>query len=344
MELKSKVSVVTIIFNLRKAGRINSFIQCLKSVHNQTYKNIEHIVVDGNSTDGTMDVVRKYAAKGWIKYISEPDKGLYDAMNKGARMATGDYVAFLNSDDFWHDPRGVEWTVEALENSGAVFSFAPSYVLDREFPVHKVFTSIGSALMRMPFCHQTMFARRDAFLYMGGFNIKSYRSAADYNLILRMLTVGYPFVFVPHCFTSYRHGGYSATATGISNVECVKSIFEVYSAMMPEFTMQDAEKMFREHIVPNRLLEIVMPKLCPAMQAAVKELPAEPADGSCTKFNLYEYSYPVRPEELDPDTDWLMSRTTVKYFGIPVIRTLHTTGGMKVKLFGIPVWSKRKVL
>ena len=54
MELKSKVSVVTIIFNLRKAGRINSFIQCLKSVHNQTYKNIEHIVVDGNSTDGTM--------------------------------------------------------------------------------------------------------------------------------------------------------------------------------------------------------------------------------------------------------------------------------------------------
>ena len=90
-----RVTVVSAIFNIVKAGRTKVFLKNLESVHNQTHDDIEHVVVDGGSTDGTLKILEKYAKKGWIRYISEPDKGIYDAMNKGARMGTGDYVAFL---------------------------------------------------------------------------------------------------------------------------------------------------------------------------------------------------------------------------------------------------------
>jgi len=79
------VTIVTITFNLIKAGREKTFRQCLESVHNGTYKNVEHIVIDGASKDGTLDLIKEYANKGWVKYISEPDSGIYDAMNKGVR-------------------------------------------------------------------------------------------------------------------------------------------------------------------------------------------------------------------------------------------------------------------
>ena len=91
-----KVTVVTATYNLIKDGREKFFRQCVESIHNQTYKNIEHLVIDGASKDGTIDLIKEYADKGWIKYVSEPDKGMCDAMNKGIKIATGEYVAILN--------------------------------------------------------------------------------------------------------------------------------------------------------------------------------------------------------------------------------------------------------
>jgi glycosyltransferase involved in cell wall biosynthesis len=87
-------SIITVVFNGEKL--IEGTIQ---SVLNQTYPNIEYIIVDGASKDGTMDIVNKYVDKQAIRWVSEPDKGLYDAMNKGLKMATGDFVLFLNAGD-----------------------------------------------------------------------------------------------------------------------------------------------------------------------------------------------------------------------------------------------------
>jgi glycosyltransferase involved in cell wall biosynthesis len=88
-------------------------------VQNQTYKNIEHIVIDGASTDGTLDLLKEYQEKGWIKYYSEPDRGIYDALNKGIERANGKYVVCLNSDDFYCDNRAVEYLVKRAESVGA---------------------------------------------------------------------------------------------------------------------------------------------------------------------------------------------------------------------------------
>ena len=101
MVKKPKVTVITITFNLIKAGRKQTFIKCMESVHNQNYKNIEHLIIDGASTDGTLDLLKEYQKKGYIKYKSKKDKGIWDAMNKGIDVASGDYITFLNSDDFY---------------------------------------------------------------------------------------------------------------------------------------------------------------------------------------------------------------------------------------------------
>ena len=95
-----KISIITVCFNSQKTiGRT------FDSVLRQTYPNIEYLVIDGQSTDGTTDIIREYEPlfQGRMKWVSEKDEGIYDAMNKGIRMATGDLIGILNSDDYYED-------------------------------------------------------------------------------------------------------------------------------------------------------------------------------------------------------------------------------------------------
>lgn len=209
------VSVVTVCYNLISADRKYTFVQCVASVQSQTYSRIEHLVIDGGSTDGTLELLEEYQAKGWIRFISEPDKGIYDAMNKGIRAAAGKYVVFLNSDDFWHGCSGVADSVAALESSGAGFSYASRNVVHQNGKLkHVEQASIGVFAIMMPFCHQTMFTRRDVLLKHGGFDDATFRSAADYDLILRILLDGVSCIYVPTNFTSFRLNGFSCTEEG----------------------------------------------------------------------------------------------------------------------------------
>lgn len=214
------VTVVTVCFNLLKNKRGSCFDQCLRSVQQQDYPCIEHLVIDGASTDGTVDMLQEYERQGIIRLISEPDSGIYEAMNKGIRHARGKYVVFLNSDDFWHDAKAVSASAAALERSGAAFSYAPRTIVreDGSFYCTEA-AALGVFPCQMPFCHQTMFTRRDILLRMNGFDAAQYRSAADYELILRILLGGHQGVYVPLNFTSFRLGGFSA-GDALSRQEC----------------------------------------------------------------------------------------------------------------------------
>jgi glycosyltransferase involved in cell wall biosynthesis len=116
-----KISIITVCYNSEKY-----ICTAIESVLSQTCKNIEYIIVDGNSTDNTLDIVKSYEPQfgGRMRWISEPDAGLYDAMNKGIRMAAGDYVAILNVDDFYNYSGSIETVVNHLRETGADMCFS----------------------------------------------------------------------------------------------------------------------------------------------------------------------------------------------------------------------------
>lgn len=213
---KPLVSIITVCYNLVSGGRVTHFKQCVTSVLEQTYTNIEHIIIDGGSQDGTVELLKSIKEQtektkpGKLWYISEPDKGIYDAMNKGIKAAKGKYIAFLNSDDYWHGANGVEMSVAALESNNAAFSYAPRTVVSESGDfLHNENSAIGIFAECMPFCHQTMFTRRDVLLEHKGFDGEHYRSSADYDLIVRIILSGAHGIYVPLNFTSFRRGGFS---------------------------------------------------------------------------------------------------------------------------------------
>ena len=204
------VTVVTAVFNLIKNKRLEYFKQCVTSVLNQTYSHIDHLVIDGASTDGTREWLEDYAPHGHFRLVSEADTGIYDAMNKGIHLAKGKYIAFLNSDDYWHGVNGIRDSVEALERTGAAFSYAPvNYVDENNKTLSTDWGRIGQFANQVPFNHQTMFTRKDILEKYNGFNDKLYKSAADYDFFLKLILNGEAPVYVENNFTSFRMGGFS---------------------------------------------------------------------------------------------------------------------------------------
>jgi len=181
-----KVSVITVALNA--AETIEATI---KSVLSQDYKDIEYIVVDGGSTDGTLDIINKYKNK-IAKVISEPDKGIYDAMNKGLKSSTGDILATLNSDDVYADQTTVSRMAEFIQNNGLDAAYGDLIYVDRrDTGLVKRFWQPGR-YKRGAFCygwvipHPTFFCRKGIFERFGYFNDKL-QIAADFELMLRLI-------------------------------------------------------------------------------------------------------------------------------------------------------------
>lgn len=177
-----KISIITVCYNSAK-----TIEKTFQSVKSQTYKNIEYIVVDGKSKDGTLDTVKKYK-EVVSKFVSEPDKGLYDAMNKGVHMATGDVVGILNSDDIFTDQFVLENVAKFhLENNvdasvGNITQFNESGKIVRKYSAknwHPEKLKIGF----MP-AHPAIFFKRDLFKKYGNYQL-DFISGADYELIIR---------------------------------------------------------------------------------------------------------------------------------------------------------------
>ena len=218
------VTVVTVTHNLIKGGREETIRQCIESVRAQDYPHIEHIVMDGASTDGTLELLQEYASQGWIRVYSEPDKGIYDAMNKGIRKAQGEYVNFLNSDDYFHDLHGVTASMECLMKSGADYSFADARAVEQNGNAFLWKGDLSKLLTGEHYCHQTMWIKTEVLKQLGGFDL-SYRVSADSDLMIRLYAQGYRHAYVPLCFLTYRIGGFSGVNAAQSRKEHSAAFF-----------------------------------------------------------------------------------------------------------------------
>lgn len=201
------VSVVTVTFNAAKV-----LGETLDSVRRQTYRNIEHIVVDGGSRDGTVDVIR--ANEDHVAYWrSEPDSGIYDAFNKGIALARGKYVGILNADDFY-EPDQIEKAVAALEETGAPFVHGNITMhgwQGQDVDIHGDPCYEVRIAERMPSLHHvTTLARLDVFKQHGLF-MTAYKIAGDYDWYLRLTQKGVIGLHVPAIHGHMRAGGISTT-------------------------------------------------------------------------------------------------------------------------------------
>lgn len=262
------VTVVTVVYNLVKGGREEVFRQCVESVHAQDYPAVEHLVIDGASDDGTRELVGEYEKRGWLTCISEPDEGIYDAMNKGLARARGKYIAFLNSDDLWHDARGVRLSVRLLELSQADFSYAPTRFIKQDGSFSNYWGALPATFVsNHPFCHQTMFARVERLRQLGGFAKEHFRIAADYDLITKMLLRGAKPVYVPLCFTSFRLGGFSADDSVVQE-EVATVHRNHYGPLIGE---KEAEKL-RSGQLPVKLFQVLQDLLHPAVAQELRDI------------------------------------------------------------------------
>ena len=181
-----KVSIITVSYN--SAATIGD---TLASVAAQTHPQVEHLVVDGASSDGTLEMVRQRGGHV-AKLVSEPDRGIYDAMNKGLALATGDVVGFLNADDMLASTQTVAAMANALATTDADAIYGDLVYVRQERPDQVVrhwhSGEFWPGRLRYGWMppHPTLYVRRDRLLAMGGFDIRL-RIAADYDLMLRLL-------------------------------------------------------------------------------------------------------------------------------------------------------------
>ena len=210
-----KISIITVCFNSAK-----TIEDTMRSVLSQDYKNIEHIIVDGGSADGTLDILTKY--QGQIsRCISEPDKGVYEAMNKGIKLSSGDVIAVLNSDDVYTDQSIVGRMVEFMQSNGLDAGYGDIVYIDQNNTNHVTRFWKTGEYKRGAFCygwvlpHPTFFCRKEIFEKYGYFNEK-FQIAADFELMLRFIEkhrikVGY----LPKVIVKMRAGGKANVLRGI---------------------------------------------------------------------------------------------------------------------------------
>lgn len=204
-----KISIITVSYN--SAQTIEHTIQ---SVLSQTYPNIEYILVDGASQDNTLKILEKYKSK-ISKFISEKDNGIYHAMNKGIKMATGDIIGILNSDDFYADDNVLNDVVTTFEKSKADSIYADLQYVDANNTqkIKRYWKSgtykPGDFLFGWMPPHPTFFVKREVYEKYGLFN-ESLRSAADYELMLRFIHKHQISVdYLPRVIVKMRSGGQS---------------------------------------------------------------------------------------------------------------------------------------
>lgn len=221
-----KVSIITVSWNSQK-----TIHDTIESVLNQTYSNIEYIIVDGLSKDSTIDIIKEYEPKfnGRLHWISERDKGMYDAMNKGITMASGDLVGIINADDFYHRNDAISEIIKVFNNSNVQAAFADVRFV-RPTDLNKTvryYSSKNFSPSRFRFgfmpAHPTFFTYKNNFEKFGYYKT-DYKIAADYELLIRFLyTHKLQYKYIPIDVMKMRTGGVS-TASWRSNILLNKEI------------------------------------------------------------------------------------------------------------------------
>jgi glycosyltransferase involved in cell wall biosynthesis len=203
-----KISIITVCYNSGETIK-----DTLESVLNQTYKNYEYIIVDGKSKDNTIDIIKSYEDKfeGRLKYISEKDHGLYDAMNKGIKMASGDIIGIINSDDMLASNNVFDDVVKTIERDNSDGVYGDLVYMNNNFttPVRNFISGNKTKRSTWHPTHPTLYLRKSVYDKIGSYNT-NYRIAADLDFMLRVVHSGTNLSYIRKYLVLMRAGGVSS--------------------------------------------------------------------------------------------------------------------------------------
>lgn len=221
-----KVSVVTVLKNAEAV-----IVDAMASISAQDYPNLEHVVVDGLSSDQTLSLVRQHCIANSI-VVSEPDHGIYDAMNKGITLATGDAIIFLNADDRFAQPSAISNLVQEIASAPAVdFTFGDAVVQAPEGSSYRSYSHINRRNIGFEMvCHQVVLAHHSLFDRFGRFDT-AYRICADLDWLLRCVDSGASFRYVPKAIAVYAAGGESDRNVALRKKERAEIFFKYRSSV-----------------------------------------------------------------------------------------------------------------
>ena len=207
-----KVSIITIVYNGEKHLQ-----QTIDSVRDQSYSNLEYLVIDGGSTDGTISII-KQNLDVISSYISEPDKGISDAFNKGIRLSTGDYIGIINADD-WYENDAISHILKSPKSADLIYGKINYWLYDEIINVkngnHETLLG-GWRGMTLP--HPSMFIKKKVYDQLGGYSI-DYKNAMDYHFLLRAANSGFSFYNTNEIISNFRSGGVTSNQRSNSLIE-----------------------------------------------------------------------------------------------------------------------------
>jgi len=234
--------LLTIITEVRNG--VDHIQQTINSVIHQDYENIEYIIVDGVSTDGTLDIIERNKEKISL-IISEHDEGIYDAMNKGIRQAKGDLIGIIASND-WYNQNifGEIINLHKLNKNAIIYGIAKLY--DKE--VFKAATAMSAESLDITmFPHATAFVPREVYEQYGMYDT-SYKIAADYDAMIRFHRAGVPFVFCDKVISNVRLGGVSSTSLVGLEHENIKLKYGFITLLEENIIRKVLKKMFNNFV------------------------------------------------------------------------------------------------
>lgn len=262
------ISIVTVTRNLIEQGREEKVLAALDSVQSQSFRDIEHVIWDGQSSDGTQALLEKAvhdisasADHIPIRYFCEADTSLYDAMNKAVARCCGEYVLFLNSDDLIAESDSLLNVHNALKTSRPDFVYGETIFFDEDGGRrHARRLTLKSILQRLPFGHTAMLIRKSLFQDLSGHDLQ-FRIVADYDMVLRMILAGHNGLRLQKPVSLFREGGVSADtdAVGVEMAECWRKNFSQFCDLSGYTEKQRIEWYHKGHL-PVRVSGAILMK------------------------------------------------------------------------------------
>ncbi len=260
------VTIITPTYNLLENNLADDFNLLISLLDLQTYPNIEHLVIDKASNDGTIEMLKNYKNKGFFKFFSEKDTGKFNAYNKGVMRAKGKYVTFLSCDDFIHDITSIYDIVNIMETNNADFTFAPAYCRHPEGFVFLFAPSMHNAFQVMPCARQAMFFKKTMIEKENYFDEK-FKIMSDFDFIMRIIMKGYKPAYFDSTYVTYKMGTKAQENSQRAEEECKGIYYKNFRSIYP-INDDMLDQMAKYSAFPQPLLE----KLSKYFPEADKEL------------------------------------------------------------------------